>query len=395
MLNSEGTTMPKKQYFHSIDGLRLIASVNIVLFHLVKIGGLYDMRGKPGWLFTILKGPAFHASMFFILAGFIFTVKYAPYARSFSTLTLVKNRLKDLYPLHALTVFAMIPFVVMPWIQGQGQAAFGKLSLSAIMHLTLTWSFYPLNTYSFNTPSWALSAFFLCYLLFGPTLRIVSSIKKRKTILFALAATMMPSIIWSVLYANIGKDGQYYFFHMFAPVRFFEFALGMCLAQLYTLNNSARKATISKIGARGNDALIVLCVSLIILNLRIGQIHGGITNWVTYHVIMLPLYAVLLYRFARGNGAIAKLFSLPFIQELGKSSFYPYLLHIPLISWTCAILENSLNYRTFLHSPVNICLFLVFLYGIGYMLRRLDPRRKRSTYRPPAKQIEDTEPVRA
>lgn len=373
--------MTEKRYFHSIDGLRLIASVNIVLFHLQGIGGLYELRGKPAWLFILLKGPAFHASLFFILAGFIFTIKYAAHAKTFSTMTLVKNRFKDLYPLHALTIFAMVPFVIFPWIQGHGPA-YSKLILSSLLHLSLTWSFFPLHTYTLNTPSWALSAFFLCYLLFGPTLRLIVRIKNTRMALIALLATIIPSILWSILYAYFGQEGNYRFFHMFAPVRFFEFALGMCLARLYTLNNPVQKPPPSKARLLTNDGLIVLCVGLIFLSLKAGQTYGGVVHWVSYHVVMLPLYATLLYRFAHGYGAIAKLFSIPVVQELGKSSFYPYLLHIPLISWICWILEHNFGYRRFLHSPVNILFFLVILYGSGYALRQLDPRRRRSTYRP-------------
>ncbi len=380
--------MAQKRYFHSIDGLRLVASINIVLFHLQGIGGLYELGGKPAWLFTILKGPAFHASLFFILAGFIFTIKYAPHSRSFSTLTLVKNRLKDLYPLHAVTTLAMIPFVVIPWFSGQA-AAYGKLLVSGLLHLTLSWSFFPMHTYTLNTPSWALSAFFLCYLLFGPTLRLILKLQKRNSVLLALGATILPSIIWAVVYAHFGREGWYPFFHMFAPIRFFEFVLGMCLARLFTINNPGVNPAPSRMKSVCNDFLVLLCIGLIFVSLRIGQSSGQVTYWVTYHVVMLPLYAILLYRLAHGYGVVAKLFSVPFVQELGKSSFYPYLLHIPLISWTCRILEQNFGYRTFLHSPVNILVFMIFLYGSGYMLRQLDPRRKRSTYRPSGERLSE------
>jgi len=95
-------------YYQSIDGLRLFAAVNVALFHYVTtMGGLDTMGGSPGWLFNIIKGPMFHASLFFILGGFIFGTKITPHVDSFSVKNFIGVRLRQLYPLHFLTTVAM------------------------------------------------------------------------------------------------------------------------------------------------------------------------------------------------------------------------------------------------------------------------------------------------
>ena len=51
---SENTLLKKPTYFTAIDGLRLFASINVVLFHLEKMGGFSDLPAK-GLFFLIVK----------------------------------------------------------------------------------------------------------------------------------------------------------------------------------------------------------------------------------------------------------------------------------------------------------------------------------------------------
>lgn len=371
---------PKKQYFNSIDGLRLIASVNVVLFHMEAMGGLNDLHGSPGWLFLLIKGPAFHATLFFILAGFIFTIKYAPQAATFSTLALTRARFRDLYPLHALTVLAMLPFPILAaW--NSGALPLGKLGLSGAIHLSLLWSIVPLDAFSLNTPSWALSAFFLCYLLFGPALRAITPVTSRRAIVACMAGCMIVPLGWGFLYASVGQ-GAYTFFHIFAPVRFFEFILGMLLARLYVLNTTKPRTVRVRSIPYANDLLILACLALLAGNLAIRKGNGPLIHWLSYHVFMLPIYATMLYRLARGNGLVARLFAFKAIRQLGKCSFYPYLLHIPLISWTAWIAREAFGFDRILHHPWFVLIFMLCLYGGSYLYWLKAPKRKRTTYRP-------------
>jgi peptidoglycan/LPS O-acetylase OafA/YrhL len=365
---------PRTEYFASIDGLRLVAAVNIVLFHFEGMGGFSDLGGSPGWFFRIVKGPMFHASLFFMLAGFIYTTKYAGIASSFRTRNLLFGRFRDLYPLHALTTLAMVPFLV---IGGVGAA---RILLSCFVHLGMAWSFFPYFTEPLNRPSWALSAFFLCYLLFGPVLRLIVRVKSRRAIVALITACFVPATLWSLLYGSFGDEYHYPFFHMFAPIRFFEFVLGMLLARLYFVNNvKPRRLRVSAVPAL-NDLLIL--VGLLACFWAIGlRKHGPTLDFFSYHVLLLVPFALLLYRLARGNGMVGWLFARPLIRNLGKSSFYPYLLHIPLISWWCFFLERAFGYRRFLHSPWSVWLFVIALYAGSMAYMRSLKKKKRPTYR--------------
>jgi peptidoglycan/LPS O-acetylase OafA/YrhL len=368
-----------QHYFRSIDGLRLFAAANVVLFHLEQSGGLYRLQGSPGWLFVLIKGPAFHATLFFILAGFIYTIKYSAHAQQFNVPRFLLSRLRALYPLHVVATLAMVPFVLLAAPQ---QIPWGKLAFSVGMHLSLLWSLFPLHSFSLNTPSWALSAFFFCYLLFGPTLKLIMRIERRSRLVGALGLCLLPALGWSFLYPQMsGTEGAESFFHVFAPLRFFEFVTGMLLARLFAINAQRCGKPSGSLSPLQNDLIIGGVLVLIVANLLLRRVLGEGFVWASYHVVMLPLYATLLYRFARGSGIFAAFTGLPLVRLLGQSSFYPYLLHIPLSSWIGWVLAHQFGYKRFLHEPLNITLFIVGLYGLSalYWHRRGRARRRART----------------
>lgn len=363
-----------KPYFLSIDGLRLLASVNIVCFHIESIGG-FSAIGGPGWFFRIVKGPAFHASVFFILAGFIFTIKYSPVVREFSVRKFLLSRFKELYPLHAATFFAMAPLMLIPWILSA--QPLWQLILSALVHLSMLYAFFPLIPFNFNTPSWALSAFFLCYLLLKPMLKLVARITKRRYIVAAVMVCCIPSMFWSLFYAATGARTDIYpLFHFFAPMRLFEFLLGILLARMYQINASERIIHPFWRKPATNDLIIGGTLLLLYLNLFLCDTPDHAIRFFAYHSLTLPLYAVLLYRLAIGNGFFSSLLALPLVRRLGKASFYPYLIHVPLVAWLCFILENYTGYNGFLHQPLNVAVFLVVLYSTSLLFLKNKTRKK-------------------
>lgn len=349
-------TTPK--YFRSIDGLRLLASINIVLLHLEVMGGLNDLHGSPAWLFRLIKGPAFHASIFFLLGGFIFTIKFASHSQNFKPLPFLRKRFSELFPLHAITTLMMvIIFAIRSSANGNLDPI--KLIYSALLHLSLLYSFFPFFSYTLNTPSWALSAFFLCYLLFTPALKFVASIKSKRLLLLLSFLSFLPSLLWGLFYGALGTPKElYHFFHIFAPIRFFEFLTGMLLARFYQLSERPR----SIYTALFSDLLSIISLGAIYLLLSLHNASSPLNSFLAYHVYVLPFYFILLYVVANEQGLISAILGLSFIRNIGKSSFYPYLLHIPLISLITYFCETFLGYKRFLHSPLNITLFMLLLY---------------------------------
>ncbi len=363
------SAVPSRHYFKAIDGLRLFAAVNIVLFHAEQSGGFYAMEGRPWWFFLLIKGPMFHASLFFILGGFIYTIKHAAKAEMFDTRVFFMRRLRALYPLHVVTTLAMVPFAV--W--GAAEISSGtvaKIVGSVFVHISMLWAFFPFHTYQLNTPSWALSAFFLCYAVFGLVLRRIVRLERRREVMGAIALCCVVLALWATLYAvvhaRIGfQRDVYLFFHVFAPVRLVEFVVGMLLARLYQV--STYKTRGRSVWARGlmNDVIIVGTLALLFGNLLMRSRGGPVLKYYSYHVVAVPLFALLVYRFARGSGLLPGFTSIPLVRKLGQCSFYPYLLHIPCMAWLSWLMHHGFGYNTFLHWPVNIWLFVAVLYGLS------------------------------
>ncbi|MBD3239628.1 MAG: acyltransferase family protein [Chitinivibrionales bacterium] len=373
-----------KHYFTAIDGLRLIAAVNIVLFHAQQSGAFHEMHGKPWWFFAIVKGPAFHASLFFVLGGFIYTIKHAAAADRFSTRAFLRKRLAALYPLHVITTLAMVPFAVWGASEMGAWRLTGKMALSVGMHLSFLWSFFPFGTFALNRPSWALGAFFLCYLFFGPILRRVVRIENRRSVLAACVGCCAVPLAWAAVYglvlARFGYDSErYFFFHVFPPVRMAEFVLGMLLARLYQVSTFKTGGTSIWNRPIGNDLLIAATFALIFGNLLL-QARGGLfVKYLGYHALALPLFALLVYRFGRGTGLFPRFTSIPLVRRLGQASFYPYLLHIPCMGWLTWALAHFAGYRAFLHYGVNVFLFVALLYvGSMVYMEMLSRKRRRA-----------------
>jgi len=380
MADNINLTLGKPKYFSAIDGLRLLASVNVVLFHLQYIGGLHDMSGNPVWFFRLIKGPAFHASLFFILGGFIFATKFAPkmVEGSFKSRPFLKKRFAELYPLHLITTLTMAAlYIIRRW--GTDGIDIPKLCYSLFMHLSFLWSICPLGTLTLNTPSWALSAMFLCYLLFAPLLKWALSLKSRGSVLLWIILFITPLVAWGLLYGKIGSPEKYYqLFHGFAPIRFFEFGLGVLLARFLMLKDPNKRQRPKLALAVRCDLIIVLVIGLIYYNLSVKGVNfWGVSlpavrttpemKWFSYHVFMIPLYLLIIYTVSKEKGVFARILSLKFIQKLGRTSFYPYLLHIPLISIITTYCERVMGYRKFLHNPWNILVFMLLLYGCSYL----------------------------
>ncbi|MFW6244606.1 MAG: acyltransferase family protein [Fibrobacterota bacterium] len=362
---SNGTVSSQKSYyFKAIDGLRLLASINIVLFHLEGIGGLYNMGGNPAWFFRLIKGPAFHASIFFILGGFIFATKFTPKISQFSTRSFIKKRLSELYPLHLLTTLAMVALFLIKRF-GTEAMDIPKLLFSVFMHLSFLWSLFPFGTYNLNTPSWALSAFFLCYLLFGPVLKWSLTLKSRKGLMVLMLLCFVPLAGWGLLFGALGNPPElYHFFHIFAPVRFFEFVLGVLLARFFALGQKREQFRFKGIRS---DIVFVLLLFMVYWTLGLQSKGQPTLSWFSYHVFLVPLFMIALYTLALEKGIIARILSFRFLRQTGRTSFYPYLIHIPMISLITLICDRWFGYKKFLHSPLSIAVFMIVLYGGSYL----------------------------
>ena len=92
-------TSTKPNYFPALDGLRLLASINIVMLHLGSSSALNYMADYK-WIIPIINAPAFAAGIFYVLAGFLFASKFSDPERRIPVVPFMFSRIAKLYRLH-------------------------------------------------------------------------------------------------------------------------------------------------------------------------------------------------------------------------------------------------------------------------------------------------------
>jgi len=370
---------PNRVWVPALDGLRLWASVNIVLFHMTVMGAFRNVKAGDWWLVWI-KAPALHASLFFLLGGFLYYLKFSrkhsqeSFQASFSSGNFVFDRLRRLYPLHFLTTVLMALFVYSIPPDNWGEAL-----RSVGMHLGLLWSLWPFDTHTLNQPSWAISAFFIAYLFFGPVFVRVRQLSVRGVRIWA-GALVGVLLIWSLLFVSGDfTTERYNFFHVFGPVRALEFYGGMLLARWMELR-PAHSPKSSFSSANTTPGVLTRSywhrsgTALTILILIIGSsafIYGTDWHlrWLHYHNFLPIAFAALIWICAQGKSLPERFFALKWLRPAGQASFAPYLLHVPVLSiysWYMAKYEHK--YEVF-SSPVAIVGALVALYGTATAAR--------------------------
>lgn len=347
-------------YINSLDGLRFIASLNIVLLHLSSSDSLGVLK-KHKLLWQLINGPVFNASVFFLLGGFIYFIKLQANIDHLDSRRFLRSRFKRLYPTHIITAVMML---VLIWLKTTSQTPVFLLK-SFLAHASLTWAFFPHELSGLNGPSWALTPFFIAYATIKPITKIIKAENRLWVLVISLVACLLPITVATFQYVAVrGAPGNVYMiFHAMPLVRVCEFYMGMILGKLYLLRPQRKYWWI-------NDLALVLSVVALWFSLRFKNDHGVFAAWFTHHVVRTAIYAAIIWFLAKDSGIISRIFSLKPIKTLGKSSFYPYLWHVPLLNLVYQV-SRSCNYHQAFHKNWHLWAFLLILYGISVLFSYL------------------------
>ncbi len=372
-------------YFPAIDGLRLLASLNIVMLHLGSSSALMYMSDCK-WLMPIVNAPAFAAGIFYVLAGFLFASKFSDPERSIPVVPFMFGRIAKLYRLHffmTLLMFVALVFKLSGYTHvpsfgelsdciGKGLAAMANPWRSLLMHLTLTWSIAPDFGMKLNEPSWSLTSFFLCYAI-TPWFSRWLFRQNRKTLWVLFGAVFIPGIVWATVFGLTGNlwfnnfEAKYRFFHMFAPVRVFEYIFGMVLFRLYKegVFDYLKKDFVSGIAQFLLLAALYGSLFLMQPTFNVGW------NYFAHHSLPIFIYGLFVLSLLSGKGFLARFFCIPIVRKIGRASFYPYLIHLPIIT----IAWGFCN----LNCPKNTILVLLFIYTVSTLYMEYKVRRRKKT----------------
>ena len=295
--------------FRSLTGVRAVAAVGVVVFHMV---GQY-----PGAVSHPIIGKILHfggngVDLFFILSGFILAYSYEAIFLNHSKntyLLFLQKRLARIFPAHLFALLLML-------ILGLGLRALGNpffennglRDFLAQLFLVSNWNPLKDAVLNWNVPSWSISSEWLAYLLFPILLHRIRYFSK--SLLYTLAFGL-PFLMASSYYFGPANFGL---------IRVLcEFPAGIAL---YFLFNKFRSSFSASLWDRFGSMAAILYVT-------VGMTLGLLELNVRWAVIFIP---PILISLALSKSTLAMTLAKPFPVYLGRISYSLYITHYFVLS---------------------------------------------------------------
>ena len=306
----------KVERFYSLDAVRGIAALSIVLFHFRHFFyhgaqlGAYRTTELPlyGWLFPLYTRGDLAVDMFFCLSGFVFYWLYSQRiaSRAISPGRFALLRFSRLYPLHLATLLAVA--LGQTWLLHK-TGSYYVYECNDIRHFLLNLCFASSwgmeGGYSFNGPVWSVSVEVLLYALFFFCCRLFPI---RITVLagFSIGGFLALLNAYSPVWRGIGS-----------------FFLGGCVFLAYqAIIASRHAATLTKIAGY----LTVAMWTATIYALATGrELSLPLLNFPV--MVLFPLTILSLALIETWRGSLGRR-----VAFLGDISYSSYMLHFPCSS---------------------------------------------------------------
>jgi len=312
--------------YKALDAFRGVFAILIVLVHFSAYGYFYDL--------PFVRNAGRGVDFFFVLSGFVITSAYLDKIRSAPNFTeFVVKRVGRLWPLHlamlaALVVLELVKFAAFKFAHiSMGQLPFtgsnGLVPLAGGILLLNGLGFF--HQFTWNVPSWSISAEFATYLLF-----FFLACRGR---LYALAAAVIAAIagvalIWFGLPPHKLRVIEGYglisciFDFMIGSLTFLAFRQGWLL--------------------KADTKLEAICLALLVIVFFVS---------VPLMSVIAPLVFVLVIQtFAQQSGWFSRIATTAFPQYLGKTSYSIYLVHFVVIQLVMAavrVADKKLHLQAF------------------------------------------------
>jgi len=289
-----------------LTSLRIVFALMVFLSHL-------QFFPKTDTVFAQIYTSVFHegslgVGFFFILSGFVLSLSYRKrFAENRITYReYLVARIARIYPLHLLTLLISVP-LSFPELRASVVNFFAKFFANVL--LIQSWVPDQAYYFSFNAPSWSISAELFFYLVF-PLLILLARPGRMWS---ALILLLIP-----VLVLVTPETYHHRFFYINPFFRAFDFFIGILLYELY--ERGILKPVSRRVGTVQEVFAIGLFVGFFMLH---KYIPAGFRHSCYY---WLPMTVVIL-TFAYAKGAISDGLSNKWLVLGGEISFGFYLVH--------------------------------------------------------------------
>jgi peptidoglycan/LPS O-acetylase OafA/YrhL len=338
----------------ALTGLRFFAAINVVLYHFAR-------PALPRWTYPLPNVVAcgyVSVSLFFVLSGFILSYSYLDKkdgsmrgsARSFYT-----SRFARIYPAYFLAFLLAAPTNIITSLHvNHLVTAIVKLVTGAILVLTLQQAWTPWTAWYWNFPAWSISVETFFYVVFPWIAPRLAKLRLRSCVMLAAALWIFSLFAPTLLYLWKGTTGapelndHLQMAIEFNPIlRLPEFLIGILLGRFYDLGYIPKLSSslLSYAASLGILAVFAFCPFIP---------HPLLANG-----LMAPLFALLIYSLAQGEGLLANLLSRPWLVLLGEVSYGIYILQIPV----ALVLRMPPPY----HALVDLAIYLIVLISVSIL----------------------------
>lgn len=294
--------MEEKTQVKALSSLKGLFIWVIVLHNTLSIDGVLD--GVPGVAFLKLFGGSLGNSIFFLLSGFLIALSYRRRIAggSVSLEAFLVRRLKKLYPMYLLTNLAALAVEV--WQYGASAINLKRIAFTLLLQAGGGLG----GVGPYNSPTWFVSALFVCYLVY----HVGTSRCKTDGQYYGFLAALI-----AVGYYFSGTQLEVPLCYYGNGLAYMNFFLGCVLAEVFpAVRPYARKL---KAGA-----LVLLMVSVyLMLGYGVEIISGGVDAAFAFWLCPMVLYL------AWEEGICARILAWkPFVWlgDISMSVFYWHLV---------------------------------------------------------------------
>jgi peptidoglycan/LPS O-acetylase OafA/YrhL len=325
------------KYYKSIDGLRALSIVLVLLFHAG---------------FSWVPGGFIGVDVFFVISGFLITKNVLSDIenKNWSFITFYKKRMARLLP--ALFVIIFITLIAAFFIIAPGDlAALGKSGVYSVLSLANLYFFSSSGYFDSSSETksllhtWSLSVEEQFYLIWPALLFLLYLLGSRKKVIIGIVLISLTSLILTLVTFNYSQN--LVFFYM--PFRVYQFGFGALLS-LFAHRLSPEKPVLK---------FFLGIFSILLLLLLSTTINGTSHPWLNQ---VLPAIAAVFFIYSSESRLIHKIFSSSIPEWIGKRSYSIYLVHWPLmVLWKMGT-DYEFNWLEKIASIIVSLLLGVFLY---------------------------------
>ena len=301
-------------YRPDIDGLRAIAVLSVILFHLHR---------------PLLPGGFVGVDVFFVISGILITRNIARDIErgKFSLLEFYRRRVKRIAPA-MLVVVAVTLLLSQLLMLPEDARSVAKSAVASVASLASVyfWLYTDTSYFAIDTRElqllhlWSLGVEEQFYLLWPLVLLLLY--RPRRAL--PLAAAMLALAIGSFALAQaLGADHRRFTYYML-PTRAGELALGALVA-IAVLERSTPRGTKAAVFSLAAIGMIMLVGSLFLL-----RIQAPFPGWRAVPPTLGT--AMVIYAGHCGTTAISRVLSTKFLVGIGLVSYSAYLWHWPLLA---------------------------------------------------------------